>query len=235
LTTGNRIGHALSRLAGRRGAAPTSDQPPRTDLSDRAGAPSSTERWLVAGLGNPGPSYAGNRHNAGFMVADALAGRIGSAFKRDRSRAQTATGRLAGLPVIIAKPASFMNLSGAPVASLAGFYKIPLERIVVVHDDLDLPFGTIRLKQGGGNGGHNGLRSVTHALGSREYYRVRIGIGRPPGRADPADYVLKDFGSAERKELPLVIELAADAVEVLLRLGLAAAQNQIHALGRSPA
>jgi peptidyl-tRNA hydrolase, PTH1 family len=212
-----------------------SDEAPRVGRSDSAPAASNAERWLVAGLGNPGPGYAGNRHNAGFMVADTLAGRIGSAFKRDRSRAQTATGRLAGLPVTVAKPMSFMNLSGAPLASLAGFYKIPLERIVVVHDDLDLPFGTIRLKQGGGNGGHNGLRSVTRALGGPEYYRVRVGIGRPAGRADPADYVLKDFGSAERKELPLVIELAADAVEVLLRSGLAAAQNQIHSLGPSPA
>ena len=188
-----------------------------------------TERWLVAGLGNPGLGYAGNRHNVGFMVADLLAGRIGAGFRRDRSRAQAATGQLAGLAVIVAKPMAFMNLTGPPLAALAGYYKIPPDRIVVIHDDLDLLFGTIRLKHGGGDGGHNGLRSVTRALGTREYNRVRVGIGRPAGRQDPADYVLSNFGSAERTELPLVIELAADAVEALLRSGLAAAQNQIHA------
>ena len=189
------------------------------------------ERWLVAGLGNPGPGYGGNRHNVGFMVADALAGRIGSGFRRDRSRTQAAAGRLAGLPVIVAKPMSFMNLSGPPLAALRGLYKIPPERVAVVHDDLDLPLRAVRLKLGGGDGGHNGLRSVTRAIGTRDYYRVRVGIGRPAGRQDPADFVLSNFGPAERKELPLAIELAADAVEALLRSGLAAAQNQIHALG----
>jgi peptidyl-tRNA hydrolase, PTH1 family len=185
-------------------------------------------RWLVVGLGNPGPQYAGNRHNAGYMVADLLAARIGSGFRRDRSRSQAATGRLSGVPIVIAKPMSFMNVSGPPVAALAAFYKIPPARIVIVHDELDLPLGTIRLKLGGGDGGHNGLRSVTKALSAREYYRVRIGIGRPPGRQDPADYVLRDFGTAERKEVPLVLERAADAVEALVRLGLAAAQNEFH-------
>ena len=192
------------------------------------------ERWLVAGLGNPGPQYAGNRHNVGFMVADLLAARAGSGFRRDKSRAQAASGRLAGLPVTLAKPTTFMNLSGGPVAALAGFYKIPPERVVVVHDELDLPFGTIRLKLGGGDNGHNGLRSVTGGLGTREYYRVRVGIGRPPGRQDPADFVLTDFRPAERKELALVLELAADAVEALLRSGLAAAQNEIHGLNAPP-
>jgi PTH1 family peptidyl-tRNA hydrolase len=186
------------------------------------------ERWLVAGLGNPGPRYAGNRHNAGLMVADLLAARLGSGFRRDRSRTQAASGRLAGLPVIIAKPMSFMNVSGGPLAALSNFYKIPPDRTVVLHDELDLAFGTIRLKAGGGDNGHNGLRSVTSALHTRDYYRVRIGIGRPGGRQDPADFVLTDFSAAERKELPLVTELAADAVETLLRSGLAAAQNQIH-------
>jgi peptidyl-tRNA hydrolase, PTH1 family len=186
------------------------------------------ERWLLAGLGNPGPQYAGNRHNVGFMVADVLAARVGSGFRRDRSRAQAASGRLNGVPVIIAKPMSFMNLSGQPLSAVAGFYKIPPARLVVIHDELDLPFGTIRLKVGGGDGGHNGLRSVTRTLAAKEYYRVRVGIGRPPGRQDPADYVLRDFSTAERKELPLVLERAADAVEALVRLGLAAAQNEFH-------
>ena len=193
----------------------------------------STERWLVVGLGNPGSGYAGNRHNCGFMVADVLADRMRAPFKRDRSRARVAVGRLAGYPVTLAKPQSFMNLSGRPVAALRTFYKIPVERIVVIHDELDVPFGTVRLKQGGGDNGHNGLRSVTAALGSRDYLRVRVGIGRPPGRMDPADFVLHDFSAAERKVLPDVLERCADAVEALLQRGLAAAQNDFHGAAES--
>jgi PTH1 family peptidyl-tRNA hydrolase len=193
----------------------------------------STERWLVVGLGNPGSGYAGNRHNCGFMVADVLADRMRAPFKRDRSRARVAVGRLAGYPVTLAKPQSFMNLSGRPVAALRTFYKIPVERIVVIHDELDVPFGTVRLKQGGGDNGHNGLRSVTAALGSRDYLRVRVGIGRPPGRMDPADFVLHDFSAAERKVLPDVLERCADAVEALLQRGLAAAQNEFHGAAES--
>ena len=193
----------------------------------------STERWLVVGLGNPGSEYAGNRHNCGFMVADVLADRMRAPFKRDRSRARVAVGRLAGYPVTLAKPQSFMNLSGRPVAALRTFYKIPVERIVVIHDELDVPFGTVRLKQGGGDNGHNGLRSVTAALGSRDYLRVRVGIGRPPGRMDPADFVLHDFSAAERKVLPDVLVRCADAVEVLLQRGLAAAQNEFHGAAES--
>ncbi len=187
------------------------------------------ERWLIAGLGNPGPEHAGNRHNAGFMVADVLAGRMRARFKRDRSRAAVAEGRLAGFPVTLVKPLTFMNLSGRPVAALRSFYKIPPERIVVIHDELDLPFGALRLKQGGGDNGHNGLRSVTAALGTRDYFRGRVGIGRPPGRMDAADFVLHDFSSAERKLVPEVLERAADATEALLQRGLAAAQNEFHA------
>ena len=188
-----------------------------------------TERWLIAGLGNPGPEYAGNRHNCGFMVADLLAGRIGASFKRDRSRARVAAGQLAGFPVTLAKPQTFMNLSGGPVAALARFYKVPTERLIVIHDELDLPLRTIRLKQGGGDNGHNGLRSVTAALGTRDYVRVRVGIGRPPGRMDPADFVLHNFSAAERKVLPEILERSADAVEAVLQRGLAAAQNEFHA------
>jgi peptidyl-tRNA hydrolase, PTH1 family len=188
----------------------------------------STERWLIAGLGNPGSEYAGNRHNCGFMVADLLAGRMRATFKRDRSRARVATGRLGGCPVTLAKPQTFMNLSGRPVAALRTFYKVPADRIVVIHDELDIPFGAIRLKQGGGDNGHNGLRSVTAALGTRDYLRVRVGIGRPPGRMDPADFVLHDFSAAERKALPDVLERCADAVEVLMQRGLAVAQNEFH-------
>ncbi len=187
------------------------------------------DRWLVAGLGNHAPEYAGNRHNAGFMVADLLAGRIGARFKAHRSRAEIAEGRLNGSPVTIAKPRTFMNLSGGPVAALRDFYKIPPDRIIVVHDELDLPFGVLRLKQGGGDNGHNGLRSITRALGTGDYNRVRFGIGRPPGRMDPADFVLRDFSAAERRELPLLIDRAADAVEALLRNGLGPAQNVFNA------
>jgi PTH1 family peptidyl-tRNA hydrolase len=189
----------------------------------------SEDRWLVAGLGNPGPEYAGTRHNAGHMVVDLLAERMGARFKAHRSRNEIAEGRLAGVPVTLAKPRTYMNLSGGPVTALAGFYKIPPERIVVVHDELDIPFGAVRIKVGGGDNGHNGLRSITQALGTNEYIRVRFGIGRPPGRMDAATYVLRDFSAAERKELPLVIDRCADAVETVLSKGVAAAQNTFHA------
>jgi peptidyl-tRNA hydrolase, PTH1 family len=169
------------------------------------------ERWIIAGLGNPGPEYAGTRHNAGYMVVSLLAGRMGVRFKAHRTPNDIAEGRLAGQPVTLAKPRSYMNLSGAPIASLAAYYKTPPERIVVIHDELDLPFPVIRLKLGGGDNGHNGLRSITQALGTRDYYRVRFGIGRPPGRMDAATYVLRDFTAAERAELPLAIDRCADA------------------------
>jgi PTH1 family peptidyl-tRNA hydrolase len=135
---------------------------------------------------------------------------------------------LAGTPVTLGKPMSFMNLSGAAVAALRGFYKLPADRIIVIHDELDLPFGTLRLKTGGGDNGHNGLRSVTAALGTRDYHRARVGIGRPPGRMDPADFVLRDFSASERSELPLLLDRAADAVEELIGQGISAAQNEYH-------
>ena len=184
--------------------------------------------WVVLGLGNPGPTYAGNRHNAGFLVLDLLADRVGGRFKAAMGRADVVEGRLGGQRVVLAKPKSYMNESGGPVASLRDFYKVPVERIVVVHDELDIPYGTLRLKAGGGDNGHNGLKSLTRSLGSRDYLRVRVGIGRPPGRQDPADYVLKDFAAAERKELPFHVDRAADAVEALLTGPLEAAQNVFH-------
>ena len=187
------------------------------------------DRWLVVGLGNPGPSYAGHRHNVGFQVLDLLAERAGGRYKAHKGRADVVEGRLIGQPVVLAKPKSYMNESGGPVASLRGFFKVPLERIVVVHDELDIPFGAVRLKHGGGDNGHNGLRSLTSSLGSRDYLRVRVGIGRPPGRQDPADFVLRDFSSVERRELPFHVDRAADAVEALLTGPLEAAQNVFHA------
>ena len=186
------------------------------------------EQVLVVGLGNPGPSYAGNRHNVGAMVADVLAARIGGRFKSHKAGADLVEGRLAGTRAIIAKPRSYMNLSGSATAGLARFFKVAPEDIIVVHDELDLPAATVRVKQGGGEGGHNGLRSISASLGTKDYLRVRFGIGRPPGRMDPADYVLRDFSAAERKELPLELEEAADAVELLIRVGLLDAQNQLH-------
>ena len=185
--------------------------------------------WLVVGLGNPGPSYAGNRHNVGFMVADLLAERAGGRFKAHKGRADVVEGRLEGQRVVLAKPKTYMNLSGGPVASLRDFFKVPAERIVVIHDELDIPFASLRLKRGGGDNGHNGLRSITQSLGTKEYLRVRFGIGRPPGRQDPADFVLKDFSSVERKELPFHVDRAADATEALLTGTLEAAQNAFHA------
>lgn len=186
------------------------------------------ERWLVVGLGNPGPGYAANRHNVGFMAVDELAARMGVRPKRDKSRAFVAAGRLDGQPVTVAEPMMFMNLSGGPVASLRAFYKVPTDRIVVIHDELDLPFGTVRLKLGGGDNGHNGLRSVSSSLGTKDYLRIRVGIGRPPGRMDPADFVLRDFSAAERKQLPEILGRSADAAETLVANGLAAAQNEFH-------
>jgi PTH1 family peptidyl-tRNA hydrolase len=190
----------------------------------------SDDLWLVVGLGNPGPSYAGNRHNAGAMVLDLLAERMGARFKSHRTRNDVVEGRLGGRRVVLAKPRCYMNESGGPVKALRDFYKAPTERIVVVHDELDIPYGAIRLKKGGGDNGHNGLRSITKSLADKEYLRVRFGVGRPPGRMDAAAFVLKDFSAAERKELPLFVDRAADAVEALVTDGLAAAQNTFHAL-----
>jgi peptidyl-tRNA hydrolase, PTH1 family len=186
--------------------------------------------WLIVGLGNPGPEYASNRHNVGFMVADLLAERVGGRFKRaGRAQAQVVEGRI-GPPgpgnrrVVLAKPMSFMNMSGGPVNALKDFYKVPVANIVAIHDELDIDYGTLRLKLGGGDNGHNGLKSMTKAFGS-EYHRVRFGIGRPPGRMQVADFVLRDFSSAERKELDWFVDRAADAVEALVLEGLERAQS----------
>jgi PTH1 family peptidyl-tRNA hydrolase len=181
--------------------------------------------WLLIGLGNPGPGYAGNRHNVGFMVLDRLAERVGGRFKAHKGRADVVEARLAGQRAVLGKPRSYMNESGGPVVALRDFFKVPVEQLVVVHDELDLEPGMLRLKQGGGDNGHNGLRSMRRSLGTGEFYRLRIGIGRPPGRQDPADYVLRDFSAAERKELGVTVERAADAVEALIRDGLALTQN----------
>jgi peptidyl-tRNA hydrolase, PTH1 family len=184
--------------------------------------------WLIVGLGNPGPSYSGNRHNVGAMVVDELATRTGGTLRSHRARASAAEVRIEEQRAVIARPLSFMNESGGPVAGLMSFFKIPVENLILIHDEIDIPFAEVRLKVGGGEGGHNGLRSVTKSLGTRDYLRVRVGVGRPPGRMDAADYVLHDFSSTERREVPLLISDAADAVEHLVSQGLVAAQQEWH-------
>jgi peptidyl-tRNA hydrolase, PTH1 family len=188
------------------------------------------EPLLVVGLGNPGPRYETTRHNLGFLVADILADRIGSGFKvHKKSGAEVATGRLGGRSVVLAKPRVFMNESGRQVGPLAHFYSVAPADVITIHDELDIDFGRIRLKLGGGEGGHNGLRSVASALGTKDFQRVRVGIGRPPGRKDPATYVLENFSSTERPEVATICELAADATELLIELGVEPAQNTVHA------
>ena len=188
--------------------------------------------WLVVGLGNPGPTYAAHRHNIGHQVVDLLADRMGGKLRpHPRGRAEVLEGRLGGVPgirAVLATPRSYMNESGGPVASLATFYKVEPDQIVVVHDELDIPFAALRLKLGGGDNGHNGLRSIRRSLGTGDFLRVRCGIGRPPGRQDPADFVLSPFGATERKELPFFLDRAADAVESLVTAGLEQSQNSYH-------
>ncbi|WP_270886139.1 aminoacyl-tRNA hydrolase [Pedococcus sp. 5OH_020] len=200
-------------------------------MSDEGG----TGPWLVVGLGNPGPRYAGNRHNVGAMVADELAARGSVKLSSHKARAAVATVRVGVQPggapgpaAVVAVPAAYMNESGGPVKALMKFFSVDVDRLVVVHDELDIPAGDVRLKKGGGEGGHNGLRSVSSALGTKDYLRVRVGIGRPPGRMDPADFVLRDFSPTERKELPFLVADAADAVELMVTQGLLPAQQRFH-------
>ena len=187
---------------------------------------SDSSLWLVVGLGNPGPTYAGHRHNVGYVVNDELASRMGGAFRSHKTgRADVVEGRLGGVGpdgrrVVLARPRCYMNETGGPVAALASFYKVPPGQVVAVHDELDLPFDTMRVKLGGGDNGHNGLKSMRSSLGTGDFYRVRAGIGRPPGRQSPADFVLSGYSAAERKELPFQVDTAADLVESLIRVGL---------------
>jgi len=189
-----------------------------------------TTTWLIVGLGNPGPRYAATRHNIGQMVVDELAERRGERFREHKAGARVAETRVrpGGDRIVLAKPNSFMNTSGTPVAALARFYSVAPENVVVVHDELDIPFDSIRMKIGGGHGGHNGVRDIARTLTTPDFLRVRAGIGRPPGRQDPADWVLAPFGSVEQKTLPIFISDAADAVEQLVDEGLLAAQQRHH-------
>ena len=187
-----------------------------------------SETWLVVGLGNPGPGYSRNRHNIGYMVVEELSSRLGATFKTHKAKALVATGRLAvgGHKLILAKPTVFMNLNGGPTAALAKFYNLAPENVIAVHDEIDIPFDTVKLKLGGGEGGHNGLRDISRTLGTKDYFRVRAGVGRPPGRADAASHVLRDFSTLENKSLPFLIDNAADAVEMLVSEGLLVAQGK---------
>lgn len=189
------------------------------------------DTWLVVGLGNPGPRYETTRHNIGQMVVDELAARRREQFRAHKANARVVETwlRPGTAKLVLAKPNSFMNVSGGPVSSLAKFYGVDPDHVIVVHDELDIPFDTLKLKTGGGHGGHNGVRDVAKALGTADFPRVRVGIGRPPGRQDPADWVLDPFGQAERQTLPILIADAADAVELLVEHGLLAAQQRFHA------
>ena len=195
---------------------------------------STTDVWLVVGLGNPGPTYAGHRHNIGYMVTDELARRMGSGFRAHKSgRADVVEGRLTppGVPgprVVLARPRCYMNEVGGPVKALATFYKVAPAQVVAIHDELDIPFDTMRVKLGGGDNGHNGLKSMRSSFGTGDFHRVRVGIGRPPGRQEVADFVLSDYSSAERKVLPFVVDTAADAVETLVAAGLEKTQQRFN-------
>ncbi len=216
----DRLGALLGRLIGR-----NFDEDTMTPVTDV---------WLVVGLGNPGPAYAGHRHNVGYLVDDVLAQRMGSPFRAHKSgRADVVEGRLgpvgAETPrVVLARARSYMNESGGAVSTLAKFYKVPPERIIAVHDELDIPYGALRIKLGGGDNGHNGLRSMRSSLGTGDFYRVRVGIGRPPGRQDPADFVLSNYSATERKELEINVVEAADAVESLVADGLEKTQQRFN-------
>ena len=190
--------------------------------------------WLVVGLGNPGPSYSGHRHNVGYLVADELASRMGSPFRAHKSgRADVVEGRLTppGAPgprIVLMRGRGYMNESGGPVSSVATFYGVEPDHIVVIHDELDIPFGTLRVKLGGGDNGHNGLRSLRASLGTGDFYRVRAGIGRPPGRQPVADFVLSNYSTTERAELPFQVGDAADAVVTLVTEGLDKTQSRFN-------
>ena len=196
-----------------------------------------TDPWLVVGLGNPGPQYEATRHNIGFLVVDELARRMGVKLARHKkAHALASEGRI-GLPgdqvrLVLLEPLSFMNASGGPVKAAASFYGVTPDRVVAIHDELDIPFGALRVKFGGGDNGHNGLKSMRSSLGTGDFFRIRAGIGRPPGRQDPADYVLKPFAGSERAEVPLLVDRAADAVEFLVRNGLEATQNRFNSGSR---
>lgn len=191
------------------------------------------ETWLIVGLGNPGPQYEHTRHNIGQMVVDELVSRRNERYSAHKANARVVETwlRPGGPKMVLAKPNSYMNVSGGPVSGLAKYYGVAPERVIVVHDELDIPFDSLRMKSGGGHGGHNGVRDTAKALDTPDFLRVRVGIGRPPGRQDPADWVLAPFPAAQREELSLAVQDAADAVEEIVENGLLSAQQRFHARG----
>jgi PTH1 family peptidyl-tRNA hydrolase len=203
-------------------------------MSDRAEGSVGSGVWLVVGLGNPGPSYSGHRHNIGYLVVEELARRMGSGFRAHKSgRADVVEGRFGaprapGPRVVLARARCYMNESGGAVKALTTFYKVPPARVIAIHDELDLPFGTMRVKLGGGDNGHNGLKSLRSSFGTGDFHRVRIGIGRPPGRQQVADWVLANYSSTERKDVPFQVDRAADAVEMLIGEGLEKTQQKFN-------
>ena len=200
-------------------------------LHEEASGSLGNDVWLIVGLGNPGPSYAGHRHNVGHRVIAEMAERMGGGLRPHKSgRADVLEGRLSlgGPRLVLARPRCYMNETGGPVSTLAAFYKVPVGQIVALHDELDIPFDTLRVKLGGGDNGHNGLRSMRASLGSGDFFRVRVGVGRPPGRQQPADFLLSDYSAAERKVLPFQVDRAADAVESLIKEGLSTAQSRFN-------
>jgi PTH1 family peptidyl-tRNA hydrolase len=194
----------------------------------RSSEPPTGDRWIVAGLGNPGDRYERTRHNAGSMVVSVLLDRAGASFRRHRSGSLVAETTIEGRRVVLARGMTYMNDSGRPLGELARWYKTPAERFVVVHDEIDIPFGTVRVKFGGGTAGHNGLRSIESHLGTKDFLRVRVGVGRPRGLGDPVDHVLSEFGPSERKALPDVLSQAADAVELIIANGSERAMNEVN-------
>ena len=191
----------------------------------------SGEVTLIVGLGNPGREYASHRHNVGFQIADRYAAAHGLTFTKIQSKAITASGRVDAVRVILAKPQTFMNDSGRAIGALVNFYKVPQQRVLVVFDDLDLPYGAVRLRSEGGAGGHNGMRSIIQHLGSNQFPRLRIGIGRPPGRMDPAAFVLQDFGRDEQAELDSLSDRAVKAIDTFISSGITTAMNQFNSAG----
>ena len=184
--------------------------------------------WVIIGLGNPGERYEKTRHNAGVIVLESLLARAGSKPKRHKSGCVVAEGDVGGRPAILARPLSYMNESGRPVRELLRWYKVPSEHLIVVHDEVDIPFGQVRVKNGGGTAGHNGLGSLVNHLGTKDFVRIRTGVGRPRGQAETSDHVLGRFSSSERKELPSLVERASDAVERVVEVGVERAMNEFN-------
>jgi peptidyl-tRNA hydrolase, PTH1 family len=201
------------------------NQRKKSDIPSRE---NETSTVLIIGLGNPGREYRDNRHNTGFMLVDKLGADLGIQLGKMQSKALVGTGMLNGVKVILAKPQTFMNLSGESASGLINFYKIDLDRILVAHDDLDLPFGTLRIRPNGGSGGQRGLASIINRLGTQEFPRLRIGIGRPPGQMEAADYVLQSYSKNEREDLVLILDRASKAAQVFIQANLEQAMNQFN-------